>query len=85
MYPLVEESEGELKGGLENVTRVDKERGSGVAAEGRRADGERLNQRRKMEVPKDEDRIARTMDEMEKEARWLSEMFELDKTRSGAS
>lgn len=68
IYPLLEQSEKQLHGDLKN---------SDVPAANGKAehDGQTKAQPGRWEVPKDEDRKPRSMEEMESEANWLASYF----------
>ncbi|OWZ26513.1 bis(5'-adenosyl)-triphosphatase [Cryptococcus neoformans] len=68
IYPLLEQSEEQLHGDLKN---------SDVPAANGKAehDGQTKAQPGRWEVPKDEDRKPRSMEEMESEANWLASYF----------
>ncbi|KAK8861377.1 hypothetical protein IAR55_002196 [Kwoniella newhampshirensis] len=84
IYPKLEESEAGLQTDLKtsDVPETDSDhspphkgkRRSGGPVD-RAEDGDGVPRRRGMEVPKDADRRPRSMEEMEKEANWLSGFF----------
>jgi len=70
VYPALEQSERELAGDLRAGASV------GAVPNGNgHASNSGTSTPRAWQVPKDEDRVPRTMEEMEKEAKWLNQLL----------
>ncbi|WVO17994.1 hypothetical protein L204_105692 [Cryptococcus depauperatus] len=69
IYPLLEKSESQLRDDLGNLNAST----NGMVA---KADNPLAKAEMKFTVPKEEDRTSRTMEEMEREAKWLASFFD---------
>ena len=72
IYPKLEQSEQELRGDLDNSSSRG---GSTHFHTAHTQDPKETRVGRDWDVPNDEDRQPRSMEEMEKEARWLAGFF----------